>query len=164
MPLTSLSLTLNQSFALQVTNPAPFQPTRYGTDSIGFNWNTVSLSTVNEQYGNTFTLAASGTQTIALNALTNVVGESLSFTAIYSVIMVATGTASGIKIGPAGSNGFPICGGTNTFTFVPGDCFTLLKNPTGSGLAVTGSTFNLLLTNLDSVNTATVQIVIVGNT
>jgi hypothetical protein len=163
LPLTNaLSLTVSESWALSTPNTAPFQATRQGTDSINFNWAGVNTSTVNQLWGNVYTIAGSGSTTIALNSLTNFVGESVNFAHVYSVFVVGD-PSNVVVIGPGSSDGFPVCGSTNTCTIPAGGVFLLACGAAGTPTAVGGSTYNLKLSNPGSTS-VTCEIVIVGAT
>ena len=78
MPLTSLNLNTNLNWLLSTTN-AYGTTTMEGPDSITFNPGSLNVSTWNQLYANTYTIAASANQTINLSSLTNLVGETFGF-------------------------------------------------------------------------------------
>lgn len=119
-------------------------------------------------YATQLTIAGGGTTTIDLATLTNEFGTSISFArlkALYIENNVPSGStgASAIAVGNAGVN--PFAGiwspGTATVSIRKSTCFWtgIVQDATGY---VVGTGVNILITNSDGTNAATVNILIAG--
>lgn len=162
MPVSSISLNINQTWSQSVTD-APFQSIRQGPDSQGLNWNSTSSPSPNYIIPEVYTIAASGTQNIDLTNCTSTLGETVTFTSIYSVMVLPSAANAGnCQVGPNGTNGFPAYGASTTITVPPGGI-----NFQGCGSSATGTTVDsthkiLTITNPSGSASMTVVIVISG--
>lgn len=158
MPLTSLTLTMNLSFALARAN-AGLGPTIYGPDSESYGWPGVDLTQWNQIYLADLTIAPSTTVTVDLTSLTNLVCEA--WTAHHVLSMWVEPTAGEVTIAPGASNGLDWFYGTGMV--VDGIEFHS-EAVSGSGVVVDGTHKTIEFTNTSSSVPATTIVIIVGST
>lgn len=131
--------------------------------------NGAGVSAVNILYSTQLSIAASGTSSaIVLSSLTDPLGNSIAFAKIKIIfIQLAaspTPAASSITFQPGGTHPWNefLNGTTPTITLNTG-AFLTVGDPTAAGYAVVSNTHDqFTITNVDSVNTATVNIVMAG--
>lgn len=132
--------------------------------------NGVGAGEADIKYSEQLTIAESGNTTLNLSSLTDSFGNSISFTRIKELYIEnsSLGSASSIKVGGAVSNAFNAMwqapGTANNDAFIPirnGACLHLGVAQDATAYVV-GSAVNILITNLDGANAATVNVVIVG--
>ena len=145
MAVTQLGLNINLSWLMAVANVYGTNTTE-GPDNINFSLSGVDVTTYNQLYACTYTIAASGSQTIDLTSLTNLVSESFGFGHVLAMVIKTSG--SPITLSPGASNGFVYnFGGTSpTWTVANGGVFAVSESTTG-GVAVTSSYKTITLTN-----------------
>ena len=161
----SLNFNSSLSWQLQVAL-TPFQPLNQGMDNIGFNAANVDITVINQIFVESFTLAGSATQTLDMTSLTNLVGESVDFSAVYLISVTNGGTTDGnLLIQPGASN--PLVwffnGSSQGINLQNGDGFSLMNNLSGSGYTVSSTVKTLLFTNTGA-NSTTFELGIVGAT
>jgi hypothetical protein len=138
------------------------------------NANNAALG-ANELISQIFTIAASGNLSLDLTNLTDILFQaSISLARVKGILirlLSATDDAtngngcSGVTIGNATSNGFPMFLANTTSEMVLGNGeFVCWATPGASGLAVSGTSKNLYLVNNDASNAAKVQITLLGGT
>ncbi len=158
----SLSIPWNYSAASYPTATPNISSQGYSGPTLT---NGTGAGNVNVLYAAQLTIAASGTTTIDLATLTDYFGNSIAFVRIKSLYIEnsSLGKASAIAVGNAGSNPFAgiISPGTATISIRNGACFFVGMAADATAYAV-GTGVNLLITNSDSVNAATVNVVISG--
>lgn len=119
----------------------------------------------NVKYSAQLTIAASATQTLNLAALTDNFGNALDFVRIKQLYIEnsSIGKSSAIAVGNAGTN--PFAGiwspGTATISIRNGAHLHVGVAQDATGYAV-GTGTNLLITNDDASNAATVNVVLIG--
>lgn len=117
-------------------------------------------------YASQLTLAGAGSTTLNLSSLTNPFGTSIALArikAMYFENNTAT-TSTGVAIGNAGVNPFTggfFNAGTDTLTLRNGVCMSVGVCQDATAYAV-GTGVNLLITNSDGANSATVNVGLVG--
>lgn len=134
-----------------------------------------------ELYFAVLSIAGSGTQTLDLTSLSDVLSASFSFARLkflrfkllgsgeFAPDGLTAGTAcSSVTIGGAGSNANLMFMNSSTPTFVlnggvAGEAITW-ESPTAAGKVVDSSHKNILVTNNDSGNTAKIVVYFVGGT
>jgi hypothetical protein len=176
--IANVSATFSMGVSYQCqSNPtgAQYQPTTAQGNpkkNIGFKNGTTASAQINELDSFIQDIIASGTATINLQSLVDVVGQTttlvrvkgLLFQLLSSTDDPTKGTnCSGVTIGNAGTHPFVgFLGGTSqTFTLGNGEALGWLS-PSANGLAVTSTAENILITNNDGSNAAAVQITILG--
>jgi hypothetical protein len=176
IPSVTATFSLGVSYQCQ-SNPtgSQYQPTTAQGNpkkNIAFKTGTTVTGQVNEVASLIQSVDASGTATINLQSLLDVVGQTTALVRVKGLLFQllsplddsTNGTAcSGVTIGNAGTHPFlGFLGGTNpTLTLGNGEALGWLS-PSANGLAVTSTTENILITNNDSVNAAAVQITMLG--
>jgi len=161
MGLSNLSFNPTVTWSLAKTNGAFGNTTQMG--SKGFNFNGISLITYNQLYAATLSLGATGSQTVDLTSLTNLVGESVDFISALALIVIPSGSECTIQ--PGASNPLQwFFGGTTQSVVVPdGGFFAFSMKPTGTGEAVDSTHKNLKFTN-SGATPLSLDVVIVGGT
>lgn len=115
-----------------------------------------------------YSIAASGTQAIDVNgAINDPLGiGTVSFTKLRAIMVYLTTdtTSTGITVQPGAANPVTtILSGTTPKLTIANGGFVVIGNPTATGYACTaGTADNIDITNLDSSNVATVQVVFLG--
>lgn len=159
MALTLLTANMVVQWAMSKANP-PFAPTKQGTDGLEYN-----LADLNDIFDKVYVVSAavagSGTLTVDLKALTDLVNDPIDFTAVLFAFVLPIG--SGVSVEPGAANGLELFGGTgrvvdvleNGALFYGGD-------PAGDGIVVDATHKTLLFTNL-SADPLTLELVIAGD-
>lgn len=178
MAIASVSATFSMGINYQCqgnAEGAAYQPTTAQGNpkkNIAFKTGTTTSGQIDELYSTILSIAASGTQTLNLQSLLDVIGQTTNLVRIKGVLfqLLSTtddsvnGTAcSGVTVGNAGSDPNPMFlgGGTMTFVLSNGDALGW-QTPSANGLTVSSTVKNVLITNNDSVNAAAVQVTILG--
>lgn len=156
------------SIAAELSNP---QDLGTGTFPliVAPNWvltNGTGANQANEVFSDIRTLTASSTENLDLaGGLTGHFGETLTFTKIKGVIIVAdAGNTNDVVVGGAASNGFAALFGdaTDTVKVKPGGSLALIA-PDAAAYAVTAGTGDLLkIANGGSGTSVTYKIVLIG--
>lgn len=118
------------------------------------------------------TIAASGTSTVDLTALTNILQQSATLARIKGVVLRLLSTTddatngtncSNVTIGNAASNAQKLFldAATDTFTMKNGGCLSY-ADPSAAGFVVDASNKNLKIVNNDSSNAAAFQLTVFG--
>jgi hypothetical protein len=140
--------------------------------NIAFKVGTTAAAQINEVASKIFDISASGTVTVNLQSLLDVLGQTvvlvrvkgLLFQLLSSADDAENGTAcTGVTIGNAGSHPFlGFLGGTTpTITLGNGEALGWLT-PSANGDAVSSTVCNILITNNDATNPAAVQVTVLG--
>lgn len=158
MPLTQLQANVVLQWAMSKSN-MPFAPTTQGIDGVEYN-----LADLNSIFNKIFTvsemIAGSGTYTIDLTSLTDLINEAIDFSAILLLFMLPTG--SSVSIAPGVSNGLQIFGTTSPVDVPVNGVLFWGGNPAGTGLTVDSTHKTLTFTNL-TATAATLELVIAGD-
>lgn len=121
---------------------------------------------VNAAFYDVRTIAASGTDSLDLNAvLTDALGVSLIFTKVKFIYIVADpGNTNNVVVGAAGSNPFiGLLNATGTITLRPGMGFLAFAGlADATGMAVTAATGDLLLLTNSSSGTGVKYTIVIG--
>ncbi len=157
MPLSQVNLNAVLSWALQKPNVWNSKTTE-GPDSQFFNLNGINTTTYNQLFAQSFTVAASGSQTVDLTNVTNLVCETVTFTQALTLFVTAQGATC--LVSPGASNGLTWWG-SGTVTIPAGGCFVFSDPVTGPGATVTTTAKNLTFSN-PTASTGTFDIVILG--
>lgn len=149
---TSASLNWQQN---QVNTP--FQPTTQGADSVALS---VSLNNAEAVFAKEYAIAASGSQSIDLTNITDLLNLTYPLVAVYAIIVKCTG--ADCIFSPGATNGLQwfFGGATNSITVKKDGCF-LYSSP--SSTPVTSTSKTLLLTNASSTDALSVTIAIIGD-
>ncbi len=127
--------------------------------------NGTGANQANMVYGGTRTLTASSTESLDLNSgLTNAFGNTIVFTSIKAMIVVAAAANTNNVIVGAGSNPFInwIQGTTPAIIVPPGGMFCITA-PTAAGFAITADTGDILkVANSSSGTSVTYDLVLIG--
>jgi len=160
----SLTLTDTTSYGQLVTAPASFSYKTALAQGTG-------IKAARYCYVATLTIAASATTSLDLHGgagtpIKDPLGNDLTFVkirGIYVALDEAVNLASGVSVGGNANGLANWVGAANDKVMVlSGGAFFLFTN-SAAGYAVVGATGDLLdITNLDSVNAATVNVMIVG--
>jgi hypothetical protein len=178
MAINSLSATFSMGISYQAQGAAPgsqYQPTTAQgapKKNIAFKTGTTTSGQINELASAIFDVTASGTATINLQSLLDVLGQTVTLVRVKGLLFqllsmaddASYGTAcSGVTIGNAGTHPFlGFLGGTDpTITLGNGEALGWLS-PSANGLSVSNTTENILITNTDSTNAAAVQVTLLG--
>lgn len=150
------------AFGLSKANTG-FANTTVSNTSIPFSLTGLNVSTFNQAFAAQYAITSSGSQTIDLTSLTNLVSESFSFGHALTIIVTTTGGQ--ITLSPGASNPLTwFFGGTSpTITITAGGMFCYSEPVTGPGTVVSSSHKTLTLTN-NGGTTSTVTIGILGST
>jgi hypothetical protein len=176
--IASVSATFSMGVSYQAQGAAPgsqYQPTTAQGNpkkNIAFKTGTTTSGQINEVASAIFTIAGSGTHTVDLQSLLDVLGQTVVLVRVKGLLFQLLSTAddsvngtacSGVTIGAAGSDPFVgFLGGTNpTLTLGNGEALGWLS-PSANGLPITSSTENVLITNNDGTNPAAVQVTVLG--
>jgi hypothetical protein len=178
MSIESVTATFSMGVSYQAQGASPgaqYQPTTAQGNpkkNIAFKTGTTAAGQINEVGSKIFSIVASGTATVNLQALADVLGQSADLVRVKGLmfqLLSATddsdnGTAcSGVTIGNAGTHPFlGFLGGTTpTITLGNGEALGWLS-PSANGLAVSSTVCNILITNNDGSNAAAVQVTVLG--
>jgi len=127
----------------------------------------VGAGQVNQAWGDTRTIAASGTDDLDLNgaALTNAFGVAIAFVRVKAIaVKAASGNANNVIVGGAAATQFvgPFGAATHTIAIAPGGAF-LIVNPTAAGWTVGAGASDLLrIANGGAGTPVTYDIAILG--
>jgi len=137
-----------------------FASTTQGPD--GIEYNLANLNALFDQvYAAALSVPTSATTTLDLTSLTNLVNESLSFTAL--LFLFALPSVSTLSVGPGASNGLQIFGGSGVTVAVPlNGALFWGGDPAGTGLTVNSTNKTLAFQNTGS-GTLSVDIVLAGH-
>jgi hypothetical protein len=179
MAISNVSATFSVGISYQAQGAAPgsqYQPTTAQGNpkkNIAFKTGTTTAGQVNEIASKIFAIAASGTTTISLQSLTDVLGQTVNLVRVKGLLFQLLSTADDSVNGTACSgvtlNATPpshpflgFLGGTNpTITLGNGEALAWLS-PSANGTGVSGSAYQIEVTNLDSTNAAAFQVTILG--
>jgi hypothetical protein len=179
MAISNVSATFSVGVSYQAQGAAPgaqYQPTTaQGSPkkNIAFKTGTTSAGQVNEIGSKIFSISATGTTTISLQALTDVLGQTVNLVRIKGLLLqllsttddATNGTAcSGVTINatPPSHPFLGFLGGTNpTITLGNGEALAWLT-PSANGTAVSGTAYQIEVTNNDATNAAAFQVTILG--
>lgn len=158
MALDFATVTITGTWQQSKTNTG-FSPTIQGPDSISQSTAlTVGSSAANSLYAATGTLAASASSTIDLQSFTDILGQAITMTRVYSIIVKTTDDS--LKIEPGSSNGLSwFFGGTTPSITIPAGGAMGFVQTTAATVDATHKTIKL--TNTGSV-TLTYNISIIG--
>jgi hypothetical protein len=178
MSISSITATFAVGVSYQAQGATPgsqYQPTTARGNpkkSVAFTTGTNAAAKVNEIGSKIFSVAASGTATIDLRSLLDVLGQSVTLVRVKGLLFQllsttddpANGTAcSGVTVGNAGSNPNALFLGATSHTIVLGNGEAVAwLSPLAAGLTVDTTHRNVLLTNNDPGVTAAVQITVLG--
>lgn len=124
---------------------------------------TFAVASVNRIYTYAISLAASGTATIDLQALTTLLGETDAWTKVQGLLLTVDSGGGNIKLSQGASNPLTwFWGGTTPTITVQAGGFLALGDGTTATVDATHKT--LKLTNLSSSLTATGTLVLFGGT
>jgi len=162
MPLTAASFNTSLAWTQQKANTGQGATTQ-GPDSESFNLNGLNVTTFNQLYVASFTLAASASQTIDVTSLTNLVGESFGFGHTLTILILPVGSQCTVQ--PGGTNPLQwFFGGTGQSVVITAGGMLAYSEPVaGPGAAVSGSHKTLELTN-SGATSLTVSVVLLGST
>lgn len=158
MALDFATVTITGTWQQSKTNTG-FSPTIQGPDAISQSTAlTVGASNANSLYAATGTLAAAATLTIDLQSFTDQLGQAITMTRAYSIIVKTTGAA--LKVEPGASNGLVwFFAGTTPSITIPADGAMGFVQPTAATVDATHKTIKL--TNVGAVS-LTYNISIIG--
>jgi len=158
MPVTLLNANMVVQWAMTRTNGV-FAPTRQGVD--GIEYNLADLNAIFQSvYVESKAIVGSGTYTIDLTSLANLVNESILFTKLLFLFVLPIG--SGVNIAPGASNGLQLFGGSGRSIDVPANgCEFWGGDPAGTGLTVDATHKTLLFTNTSGA-ALTLELVLAG--
>jgi len=142
----------------QQSSTSGFVKTQQGPDKV-LKSTPVSIASLNEIYVYKGTLAISGTLTIDLRAVTNLLNESVVFTGVHKLFLSTS--AANITMTPGASNGLVwfYTGTAPVLTVKAGGGITL----DDGGLTVVDATHKTLtITNLSSTLTTYIELAIIG--
>jgi len=161
MPLTVGSLLSTASWTQATSNTGRADITQ-GPDSISKTV-TFDVAIVNRVYIYPISLAASGTATIDLQAVTTYLAESTAWTKVQGILLTVDSGGGNIKIEPGASNPLTwfFSGTTPAITVKAGGWFGLGD---GSVFTVSSTVKTLKLTNLSSSLATTGNLAIYGGT
>jgi hypothetical protein len=177
--ISSVSATFAVGVSYQCQGAAPgqqYQPTTAQGNpkkSIAFKTGTTTSGQINELSSKIYAISASGTTTISLQALLDVLGQTVNLVRIKGLLLqllsttddTTNGTAcSGVTINatPPSHPFLGFLGGTNpTITLASGEALAWIS-PGANGTAVAGTNYQIEVTNNDAVNAAAFQITVLG--
>lgn len=153
MPLQTVAATVQLQWTQFKTNTG-FGNTTEGTDNLTFNLSTLAAA-FNNVYVAQLSVANGAPQTIDLTtAITNLVGESLTFSEFLLLMVVPT--VQDIQVGPGASNGLQIFGGSSVNVLVKKNGVLFFSvDPAGSGLTVDSTHKTLTFTSPSGTSTVT---------
>ncbi len=158
MPLTLLTANMVVQWAMSKTN-TPFAPTKQGTD--GVEYNLADLNAIFDKvYVASTAIAGSGTATIDLTALVDLVDDPIDFEAVLLLFILPQG--SGVNVAPGAANGFEPFGVGKDVDVLENGALFFGGDPAGTGIVVDATHKTLTFTNL-SASALTVEIVIAGD-
>lgn len=142
----------------QQSSVSGFVKTQQGPDKV-LKSTPVPIASLNEIYVYKGTLAASGTLTIDLKAVTNLLNEAVVFTGVQKLYLSTS--ATNITLTPGASNGLVwfYTGTSPVLTVKAGGAITL---DDGGVTAVSATHKTLTLTNLSSTLTTYIELAIIG--
>jgi hypothetical protein len=176
IPNVSATFTMGVNYQCQgAAEGAAYQPlTASGNPkkNIAFKTGTTASGQINELASLIQDVAASGTATVNLQSLLDVVGQTVDLVRIKGLVFQLLSTAddatngtacSSVTVGNAGTNPHPLFmnAGTDRFILNNGEAVGWLS-PSANGVAVSPTVKNVLITNNDSGNAAAVQITVLG--
>lgn len=138
------------------------------------NANNAALG-ANELISQIYTIAASGNLSLDLTSLTDILFQSgISLVRVKGILIRLLSAAddatngsgcTGIVIGNAASNGFPmfLANTTSEITLGNGE-FVCWATPSAAGVPVSGTSKIIYLVNSDAANAAKVQVTLLGGT
>lgn len=156
--MTLLTANMVVQWAMSRSN-TPFAPTKQGTD--GVEYNLADLNTIFDKvYVASATIAGSGTLTIDLQALEDLVDDPIAFTGLLLAFVLPVG--GNVNVAPGAANGLQLFGGAaRTVDVLENGALFYGGDPAGTGIVVDATHKTLLFTNL-SVTGITVEIVLAG--
>lgn len=161
MPLTSGSLVSTASWTQTKTNTGRADVTQGPDSTVGTV--TFTVATVNRVYTYPISIAASGTATIDLQAVTTLLGEADVWTKVQGILLTVDSGGGNIKLEPGASNPLTwFLSGTTPAVTVKAGGFMALGD--GTTFTVSASVKTLKLTNLSGSLTATGNLVLFGGT
>lgn len=163
MPLTNIGLSAQVNWNLQNGTATGFIA---ATESDSLQWilTNLNLTTYNQIYAATLSIAASSSTTLDLTSLTNLVGEFFSFGHVLGIFVNPTTTD--ITVGPGTSNGLQWMwdDATAKTTIHNGGIWVWSDPSTGPGTVVDSTHKTLTFTNLSGSTAASVDLIIFGST
>lgn len=159
MAATSVGITAALSWALEKTVTGFDKAKQKGQVSYT---PAPAVATYNAVFAAEYTILAAGTQAVDFYSFTDLVGNAVTATKIYGVLVTVTGTNAAVKIETHGTNGLVwFFGGTTPSITVPaGGCFLFSE---GGTEALSATVRQWLLTNTGS-GTATVTVAAICGT
>lgn len=150
MAVTQVSIQASTTFAIEraVTG---FTTLAYGPETVSFSLTSLDTATWNVVFAATYTLAASGTQTVDLRAFTDIAGNVISSAdkALQLQITVTGAAADLLNVKPHGTNGLQWFFENASYGVnVPGGgCLLFSEGASSTGTTVSATSRQLLLTN-----------------
>lgn len=127
--------------------------------------NGTAANQANQIWVDNRSVAASTADSLDLaGALADAFGNTITFTAIKGIIIIAGANGDNLVVGGAASNTFInwVSNATDEIVIKPNGMFALF-DPSAGGYAVTASTGDILdITNADSAAAATYDIILIG--
>jgi len=164
MPLSNLTLNANVQWQLSKTNSG-FSSTTFGPASSNFNLNGINLTTFNQLAALEYTsIASSGSETVDLTSLTNLVGESFSFGHVLGIMVLPVGQPCTFGPGAANPQQWFFGGTTETIIAPAGSGFCYSAGPTDTGSAVDSTHKTLTFTNSGAGTMTSLTVLIWGST
>ena len=167
MPLTQLSITGQVSWKQELPIDH-FQPRSQGRDSKSFSANGVSLDTFNEIFTAVFELPGGTGVEIDLQEFENLLGGTVAFTRVLSMLVQVSGEGCAVEITPGDTaplDWFFRGSSDPRITLGDGESFLFNGNPAGDGYPVTPAARTLKFVNVSGgtvTSPATVTVVIPG--
>ena len=157
MSLSKASVQAQISWTQQ-SSTSGFVKTQQGPDKV-LKSTPVAIAALNEIYVYKGTLAVSGTLTIDLRAVTNLLNESVVFTGVQKLFLSTS--ATNITMTPGASNGLVwfYTGTSPVLTIKSGGAVTL---DDGAVTVVDATHKTLTITNLSSTATTYIELAIIG--
>lgn len=178
MGISNVTASFSVGVSYQAQGNAPgsqYQPTTAQGNpkkNIAFKTGTTAGGQIDELASQIFNVTASGTVTVNLQSLLDVLGATVSLVRIKGLLFqllspaddAANGTAcTGVTIGNAGSDPNQMFLGATTHTILLGNGEAVAwLSPSANGLAVSSGAKNILITNDDGTNAAAVQVTVLG--
>jgi len=163
MPLTNIGLSAQATWSLQSGAATGYAAASQG-DDLPWVLAGIDVAVWNQLYVATLSTAASGTATIDLTALSNLVGESFSFGHVLAIAVLPQ--TADVRMQPGGAH--PIQWFFNNLAagvvVHNGGVFVWSDPATSTGTAVTGTAKTFTVTNLSGTTAASTDLLILGST
>ncbi len=163
MSLSKIVCNVSSQWQYSRSNTGGFLNTTQGTDSLNWNLSGINLSTWNQQYVTQLSLAGSGSTTLDLTSLTNLVYESFTFAHVLMILVLPVGNS--VTVEPGATNGLTwFFGGTTPSITIPSGGVFLFSAAAGATGQVVDSTHRTLTFVNASGAANLVDVQIIGST